>query len=657
MLSLLSEKMSTFAIKNLSCLPNESNDMEVKSHKNNTLLTAYLNEYIKMQKPQFAVMITGKWGCGKTYYINRVINEWRNEKVKTSKDSIILKPIYVSIYGMHSISEIIHQIRVKLKPILYSKGVKVAKQAVLTTLQIFTKSKVDFDGDGTGEDLNNFLDAEGILEIFKSESLSIKGNKVLVFDDLERSHIPMDEFFGFVNSIVEHSNSKVILLCEEDKLKESAEKDKLKVEYKDFKEKLVGHTFSLEVDYSQIVTSFINDSKNKILTDNRDLIVKLFEASKYKNLRIIKHSLLDIVRLFNQFPTEIEKNVNYAFFAKNVVAYFVIASIEDRFGNKDIDNFQSVNIFNQASEKTTNIENKYYTTLEFHKLYHSTYTIPIKTLLSFVRTGFFNEPEKVVAECRLLQSKNMTNWERLWRYEALSNDEFMCLLTSERERFYKKEMEYSFEVAHVAGILLALEKRDLVKLSRKYVVSIAKKNIEKIYSNYPNDVARLMLNRYGYEFHESDSIEMKEIFDFVAYLMQKQIANIEREYIVKAWEQLKTGMTSSEIEALFDQPTPTRRCKYSMESIFAQVNPRAMADKIIALSNATKVEFMYFLINRYYIKGSKIKGTLTDEMKMDKESLKNISNILKSKSKRLRLIDKVQIMQIAYKMDDAIAKM
>lgn len=43
--------------------------MEEKMISGNTLLTAYLNEYIKMAKPQFAVMITGKWGCGKTYYI------------------------------------------------------------------------------------------------------------------------------------------------------------------------------------------------------------------------------------------------------------------------------------------------------------------------------------------------------------------------------------------------------------------------------------------------------------------------------------------------------------------------------------------------------------------------------------------------------------
>ena len=624
-------------------------------HKDNMLLTAYLNEYIKMENPQFAVMITGKWGCGKSYYIDGILKEWEKEKVKTDKDSICLKPVYVSVYGMQSISEVVRQIKIKLNPVLYSKGAKVAKKVALTALQILTKSKVDIDGDGTGEELKNLLDADSILEIFKSDSSSIKGEKILVFDDLERSHIPLDEFFGFVNNLVEHSNSKVILICEEDKLKESAEKDNLKVDYKDFKEKLIGQTFSLEVDYAQIVASFIKTSGNKILTDNLELIVDLFVASHCENLRIIKHCLIDIIRLFKQLPEEIEKNVNYALFVKNVVAYLVIASVEDRFGNKDIEYFQSYTL--NTGEKTKIIEGKYIRVLEYFKLYHSAYTIPVSTLLIFVRTGYVNAPERIVAECGLLQSRNMANWERLWRCDSLSNEAFVSLLKAEKNRFYKKELEYAFEVAHLAGILLSLEKRDLTKLNRKYVVSIAKKSISNIHKKYPNDIARLALNSQGYEFQESDSTEMKDILSFASSLLQKQIERIEKGYIVNAWNRLVPEMTISEIAALFDQPKPTHLHHYSMENIFTQVSPQIIAEKIVSLPNATKLEFAHFLISRYYLKGGGIRGTISTEMKKDKESLIKISDILKSKAKRLKLIEKEQTLLIASKMDEAIAEM
>lgn len=625
--------------------------------KNNTLLTSYLNEYIKMTCPQFAVMITGKWGCGKTYYVDEIIKTWGKEKVKTDGDSIQLKPIYVSLYGMQSVSEVVRQIKIKLNPILYSKGAKVAKKIALTALQIVTKSKVDIDRDGTGEELNNLLDAEGILEIFKSNSSSIKGDKILVFDDLERGQIPIDEFFGFVNSIVEHSNSKVILICDEEKLKTSAEKDNLKIKYKDFKEKLIGQTFSLEVDYAQIAASFINASGEKVLTDNLKLIVDLFVASKCENLRIIKHCLLDVVRLLKQLPSEVEKNINYSVFVKNVVAYLVIASIEDRFGNKDIDNFQNCNFLKKTTEESRTIESKYLPILEYHKLYHSTYSIPVHTLLTFVRTGYLYTPERVVAECRLLRSKNIANWEKLWRCKSLSNEEFVSLLRSEKNRFYKKEQENTFEVVHLAGILLSLEKRGLLKLNRRYVIGIAKTTIINIQKKYPSDIARLALNSQGYEFQESESTEMKEIFSFASSLLQKQIDRIEKEYIVNAWDRLVPGMTLSDIEALFDQPTPTHRCNYSMMNIFTQVNPKTMTEKIVSLPNATKDEFACFLVDRYYLKGAGINGTISAEMKKDKDSLKKISCLLKSKAKRLKLIEREQTLLIASKMDEAVDRM
>ena len=623
----------------------------------NTQLTAYLNEYIKMSRPQFAVMITGKWGCGKTYYIDGLIKQWEKAKVKTDKDSIQLKPVYISVYGLHTISEVVKKIKMKIRPWLYSKGAAVAKKVALTSLLVLTKAKVDIDGDGTGEDLNSLLDADGILEIFKSDSSSVKGSKILVLDDLERGRIPLDELFGFVNSIVEHSDSKVILICEEDKLQEAADKDELKVAYKDFKEKLVGQTFSLNVDYAAIAGSFIQATENKLLIENRDLIVSLFVASQCENLRIIKRCLIDIERFFNQLPKEIEENENFALFAKNVIAYVVIASIEERFGNKDVERFQAYSVFDEAKKASHKLEEKYNRVLEYYRLYHSKYVIPIPSLLSFVRTGYLANPAGVVAGCRLLQSRNMPNWEKLWQCTTLSNDEFISLLAQEKNRFYKKELGYAFEVAHLAGILLSLETRGLVKLNRKHIVGTAKSNIEAINRAYPDDMSRIAMNSQGYEFQESNSEEMKEILAFASSFSKARLKRMEKQFVVDAWNKLSSGMTHSDIDNLFDQPTPMHRCHYSQEGIFWQVSPKVLVEKILSLSNATKLEFSYFLTSRYYLKDSHIIGTFYEEMKTDKGALEKISTMLKSKAKRLRLIDKEATLHITAKMDEAVEKM
>ena len=623
----------------------------------NKELTTYLDEYLKMDKPQFAVMISGKWGCGKTYYIEKRIEEWAKNKERTDSESVVLKPIYVSVNGLNSVSTVVRKIKTALHPILYSKGAKVAKKIAFGVMSIAVKSNIDIDGDGTGEELGNLLDAEGILEIFMSDSAAVKGNKVLVLDDIERSKIPLDELFGFVNGIVEHSNSKVILVCDENKLIEVAKKENLAVEYKDFKEKLVGQTFLLEADYAGITREFIDASGNILLRNNRSLITELFIASKCENLRLLRHCLIDIRRFFEQLPKSIEDNPNYDSFVTNVVAYLTIASLEDRFGNNYIEYYQSFSLSEEDKKLVNEVRVKYNGLLESQGLYNSVYTIPFKYLVAFVRTGFLISPDYLVSECRMLRSRNLSNWEKLWNCSQLSNDEFINLLETEKRRFYNKELGYAFEVVHLAGILLSLERRGLVKLSRKNVIRTAKSNIKAISEKYPDDTVRNHLNSQGYEFHEHNTDEMREIVSYLGELNHKRIKKQETDYVATVWESMDDNMTYGWLYDKFEQSTPTRRCAYSMEAIFVQVSPTFMANKLACLSNGAKMEFCHFLVERYYLKGSSCLGEIRQEIKRDKEPLEKIANLLKSKAKRQKLIDKENTIRIVNRIDEAIGKM
>ena len=305
--------------------------------------------------------------------------------------------------------------------------------------------------------MNNLLDAEGIIEVFKSDSDTLEGNRVMILDDVERCKIPLDELFGFINSIVEHSNSKVILICDEEKLDQVANKEGLATEYKNFKEKLVGQTFALKVNYADIAGQFIDKLSNSIINNNRDLIIDLFIASKRENLRLIRHCLIDIKRFFEQLPEDIKENHNYDQFVKNIVAYVVIASIETRFGNNGIDYYQSYTISDEAKKVSLELEQRYNPILEKYHIYGSSYTIPFKFLLEYIRNGFLASPDYLVSECRMLKSRNLANWEKLWNSYRLSNAEFSELLLNEKKRFYNKELQYVFEVIHLSGILLSLD--------------------------------------------------------------------------------------------------------------------------------------------------------------------------------------------------------
>ena len=94
-----------------------------------------------------------------------------------------------------------------------------------------------------------------------------------------------------------------------------------------------------------------------------------------------------------------------------------------------------------------------------------------------------------------------------------------------------------------------------------------------------------------------------------------------------------------------------------MEGIFHQVKPEVLVDKIISFSNESRLEFMWFLMGRYYLEGCGVRGDIRNEMKEDKASLMKISAMLKSRAKRKRLIEKETITMISSKIDEAIDKM
>ena len=66
-------------------------------HVNN--ISSYLDYYINIPDPQFAVMINGKWGSGKTYFISRQKEKWE-KSIKSPKNKIAMRPIYISLYGL-----------------------------------------------------------------------------------------------------------------------------------------------------------------------------------------------------------------------------------------------------------------------------------------------------------------------------------------------------------------------------------------------------------------------------------------------------------------------------------------------------------------------------------------------------------------------------
>lgn len=610
-------------------------------------VTKYLDDYIKMCNPQFAVMLKGKWGCGKTYYIQSLINKW-NSKIKESEEKeemINLRPIYITLNGLNDISQIFFLIRRELKPLLYSKGVKVAKKVLCGIIKTVTKSSFDLDGDGEKDDLSEIFDAENIIEILSKPNDSIQGDKILIFDDLERCKISVDEIFGFINNLVEHSACKVIIICEEDKIKERYGNCKSTISYKDFKEKLIGKTFLIQPNFKNVIHQFICDSHNKYLIKNEDLVLELFVASQIENLRIIKQCFSDINRLVRDITPQRYEDILFNKFIKNVIVYFVIVYCEHRSGNTDICHFQDIHYYIEKDERlqVSAIEHKYISILEKYEIQHSTYSLTIRTIIEFIDNGYIADLQRILETNEILNKRTITEWEHLYFYKNLDNSKFINTLKHVKNIFYRGEIKYVSIVIHIVGILLKYNRINLLYCNEEYVIKKAKKHIDKIFqiaTNKDSLSIGVYDSSWGKQYMEHNSDEMKNLIKYATEKLSDFYEAERISYCKRFWENIGDE-DADNINTIFNETIPSGNSSYNLTPIFYGVDTKKVSLRLINLSNNSKGNLITFMSIRYYLPGCGVSGHIYDYHRKDLQSLEAIRDILSVKKSRLKLIDKI----------------
>ena len=160
-----------------------------------------IKTYYSDVNSQYAILLNGEWGCGKTYFV-------KNKILAEINDSV-----YVSLYGLSNTSDI-------SKKILYSimnKNMKINK-------------KIKKGGKILGAGYRSFSSAiSSIFKIPLPDAKSIDATelmsnfidvskKLIIFDDLERVNIPINEVLGFINDYVEHKNVKCIIVANENEI-------------------------------------------------------------------------------------------------------------------------------------------------------------------------------------------------------------------------------------------------------------------------------------------------------------------------------------------------------------------------------------------------------------------------------------------------------
>ena len=168
-----------------------------------------LTDYIKNPKMNYAILLDGEWGSGKTYFI-------KNKFEKDNKNVI-----YIPLYGIKNREDIDKKIYYKIleknmptqitKSKCLQKGFKIAKKtgdAIFSITNEVIKKVFNIDVSG----IKNITGSE-IISLFKNIS-----DYIIIFDDLERCEIPINEILGYINEYVEHRNVKCIIVANEEEI-------------------------------------------------------------------------------------------------------------------------------------------------------------------------------------------------------------------------------------------------------------------------------------------------------------------------------------------------------------------------------------------------------------------------------------------------------
>lgn len=439
----------------------------------------YINYYLSLTtEPQYAIMLKGAWGSGKTWFIDSVLNEYRNNNVG-------FKFLKVSLYGVNSVEQIEEEFYRQLHPILSNKkfifGAKVLKNTLKATL------KVDLNGD-------NKDDASVNLEIPKidlSDFSREPNGFVLVFDDVERSGIALSLLFGYINHFVEVNGYKAILIANEDEILrknnlEDEEKSTLESSYLRTKEKLVGRTFEINSELHSACKVFLSvissSSVANIFKSEMQSIENIYNLSGYNNLRHLRQFFLDVERLTHLMG---DKYVNNEDFLRVFYQQLLVFSMEYRGGALTYKDFNSIGEINwgfyvngeEIKSKYDELISKYSISALNEKL------LTGDVWRAIICDGKVTENLLLQLDAtRFFRSVSAPSWQYLWRYHELSESVLNAQSAIARENFFSGNITELGELLMVASILIELASNEFINDSIQDVIDKAIIQIDNYYN-------------------------------------------------------------------------------------------------------------------------------------------------------------------------------
>lgn len=229
-----------------------------------------------------ALLITGKWGVGKTYFFNNILSQEIKKTSIKGNASSTYTPIRVSLFGVTNIDDLERRIVAPVRALLINGVIELGEKALNYFLSFIGLG--GFFPESFSKLIDEFKATNN--DIIKSKA----NNLVICFDDLERisKDFHIENLIGYVNNLSENYDFKVILIGNTDKIEGN--------NFKEIKEKLIGVEIEFDNDIKLVFDNIVKkkfheeeSNKNtyeRFLEEEKDFICGFFN-DKYKNIRTL----------------------------------------------------------------------------------------------------------------------------------------------------------------------------------------------------------------------------------------------------------------------------------------------------------------------------------------------------------------------------------
>lgn len=595
----------------------------------------FLNRYKDDPDPQYAVLLDGKWGCGKTFFIKSWLDTFQTE----NEDE--LTPMYVSLFGVQTVKQINDTINGLLFPFMNSKVYKIGKTFTKMIASAALRFNVDYDGDKKSDGTVDFK-LDPLMDLLNDKKEELKGRRILIFDDLERANIGVKELYGYINRFVEHNKFKVIVICNSTEITD-------KETFNRFREKVIGRTFEIHSDIDAAINSFANEIPTSYFVQQHISEVKeAFKLTGYSNLRVLRQCIRDFNQIFqgihidNGNPYQNKKLFHF-------LIRFVVLYSEMSESDKDIiANWKQKYAQALASDRPEMLELK----RRISAIQQKYQPLEIKYGMDIFRernditsiSGFCLKGIDLVdyLNAKLVPTER-DSWDCLYQYYEMNNEDFERQYAMTESAVLNGSFRNYQDQLKAISILIELSDLGIKEMNSK-VLDTSKAYVEKLIADISSsdsfaDIKSNIINLLSCINQASDNNELRKKFNSsLNGIFATKLTELEHHY-TEILENLSDDNLLEIVDSM-DKMLPDRSNSYQSYPIFKDANPERVAKRILSLSNASKFHFYRFLNRRYGADtGHFINRELTPDMPVLNEIGKKLSEVVET----LTLIDKYAV--------------